>query len=42
MPSLADQLSADIQAVIAAAFSQGLIEGSAPESITLELSLIHI
>ena len=36
MPSLADQLSADIQAVIAAAFSKGLIEGSAPESITLE------
>ena len=36
MPSLADQLSADIQAVIAAAFSKGLIEGIAPESITLE------
>jgi arginyl-tRNA synthetase len=36
MPSLADQLSADIQAAVAAAFSQGLIEGSAPESITLE------
>jgi arginyl-tRNA synthetase len=36
MPSLADQLSANIQAVIAAAFSKGLIEGSAPESITLE------
>jgi len=36
MPSLADQLSADIQAAIAAAFSQGLIEGSAPSSITLE------
>ena len=36
MPSLADQLSANIQAVIAAAFSKGLIKGSAPESITLE------
>ena len=36
MPSLADQLSANIQAVIVAAFSKGLIEGSAPESITLE------
>ena len=36
MPSLADQLSADIQVAVAAAFSQGLIEGSAPESITLE------
>ena len=36
MSSLADQLSADIQAVIAAAFSEGLIEGSAPQTITLE------
>ena len=36
MPSLADQLSADIQVAVAAAFSKGLIEGSAPESITLE------
>ncbi|MEN9687309.1 MAG: hypothetical protein RL381_321 [Actinomycetota bacterium] len=36
MPSLADQLSADIQAAVAAAFSAGLIEGTAPESITLE------
>ena len=36
MPSLADQLAADIQAAVATAFSQGLIEGSAPESITLE------
>jgi arginyl-tRNA synthetase len=36
MPSLADQLSADIQAVIASAFAKGLIEGSAPETITLE------
>ena len=36
MPSLADQLSADIQVAVAAAFAQGLIEGSAPESITLE------
>ena len=36
MPSLADQLSADIQAALAAAFAQGLIEGSAPASITLE------
>ena len=36
MSSLADQLSADIQAVIAAAFSEGLIEGSAPQAITLE------
>ena len=36
MSSLADQLSADIQAVIAAAFSKGLIEGSAPQTITLE------
>ena len=36
MPSLADQLSADIQVAVAAAFSKGLIEGSAPENITLE------
>ena len=36
MPSLADQLAADIQAAVAEAFSKGLIEGSAPESITLE------
>jgi arginyl-tRNA synthetase len=36
MLSLADQLSADIQAAVAEAFSKGLIEGSAPESITLE------
>ena len=36
MPSLADQLAADIQAAVAAAFAQGLIEGIAPESITLE------
>ena len=36
MPSLADQLAADIQAAVAAAFAQGLIEGTAPESITLE------
>jgi arginyl-tRNA synthetase len=36
MPSLADQLSADIQAAVAAAFSQGLIEGTAPATITLE------
>ncbi len=36
MPSLADQLAADIQAALAAAFAQGLIEGSAPASITLE------
>ena len=36
MPSLADQLAVDIQAAVAAAFSKGLIEGSAPESITLE------
>jgi len=36
MPSLTDQLSADIQVAVAAAFSKGLIEGSAPESITLE------
>ena len=36
MPSLADQLAADIQAALAEAFSKGLIEGSAPESITLE------
>jgi len=36
MSSLADQLSADIQAVIAAAFADGQIEGSAPQTITLE------
>ncbi|MFY7898146.1 MAG: arginine--tRNA ligase [Candidatus Planktophila sp.] len=36
MPSLADQLSADIQAAVAAAFSKGLLEGIAPERITLE------
>jgi len=36
MSSLADQLSADIQAVIAAAFAEGQIEGSAPQAITLE------
>jgi arginyl-tRNA synthetase len=36
MSSLADQLSADIQAVIAAAFADGRIEGSAPLAITLE------
>ena len=36
MSSLADQLSADIQAVIAAAFADGRIEGSAPQTITLE------
>ena len=36
MSSLADQLSADIQAVIAAAFADGRIEGSAPQAITLE------
>lgn len=36
MPSLADQLAADIQAAVSAAFAQGLIEGKAPESITLE------
>ena len=36
MPSLADQLAADIQAVIAEAFSKGLIQGSAPDAITLE------
>jgi arginyl-tRNA synthetase len=36
MPSLADQLAADIQAAVAAAFSQGLLEGNAPESIALE------
>ena len=36
MPSLADQLAADIQVAVATAFSKGLIEGSAPESITLE------
>jgi len=36
MSSLTDQLSADIQAVIAAAFADGRIEGSAPLAITLE------
>jgi Arginyl tRNA synthetase N terminal domain len=36
MPSLADQLSADIQAAVATAFAQGLIEGNAPLNITLE------
>jgi len=36
MSSLADQLSADIQVVIAAAFADGQIEGSAPQTITLE------
>ena len=36
MSSLADQLSADIQAVIAAAFADGRIEGNAPQAITLE------
>ena len=36
MPSLADQLAADIQAAVAAAFSQGLLEGNAPENIALE------
>jgi arginyl-tRNA synthetase len=36
MPSLADQLAADIQAAVAAAFAQGLIEGSAPDVISLE------
>jgi arginyl-tRNA synthetase len=36
MSSLADQLSADIQAAVAGAFAQGLIEGVAPETITLE------
>jgi len=36
MLSLADQLSADIQAVVAAAISNGDIEGQPPASITLE------
>ena len=36
MPSLADQLAADIQAAVAAAFAQGLIDGTAPETIALE------
>ncbi len=36
MPSLADQLAAQIQAVIARAFTEGLIQGSAPEAIILE------
>ena len=36
MPSLADQLAADIQAVIARAFTEGLIQGSAPQNIILE------
>ena len=36
MPSLADQLAAEIQAVIARAFTEGLIQGSAPEAIILE------
>lgn len=36
MPSLADQLAADIQAAVAQAFSNGLIHGTAPETIALE------
>jgi arginyl-tRNA synthetase len=36
MPSLADQLAADIQAAVAQAFAKGLISGTAPESISLE------
>jgi arginyl-tRNA synthetase len=36
MPSLADQLAADIQAVVAAAFSRGDLQGQPPVSIVLE------
>ena len=36
MPSLADQLAADIQAAVAAAFSRGDLEGQPPVSIALE------
>ena len=36
MPSLADQLAADIQAAVAAAFSRGDLEGQPPASIALE------
>lgn len=42
MPSIADQLAADIQAAVAQAFSQGLIEGTAPDSISLERPKIAI
>jgi len=36
MPSLADQLAADIQAAVAAAFSRGDLQGQPPVSIVLE------
>ena len=36
MPSLADQLAADIQAAVAAAFSRGDVQGEPPASIVLE------
>ena len=36
MSSLADQLSADIQAVVADAFARGEIQGESPAAITLE------
>ena len=36
MSSLADQLSADIQAVVADAFTRGEIQGESPAAITLE------
>ncbi len=36
MSSLADQLSADIQAVVADAFTRGEIQGEVPSAITLE------
>ena len=36
MPSLADQLAADIQAAVAAAFSRGDVQGQPPASIVLE------
>ncbi len=36
MPSLADQLAADIQAAVAAAFSKGDLQGQGPVTITLE------
>jgi arginyl-tRNA synthetase len=36
MPSLADQLAADIQAAVAAAFSRGDLQGQPPVSILLE------
>jgi arginyl-tRNA synthetase len=36
MPSLADQLAVDIQAAVAQAFSNGVLQGTAPETISLE------